>query len=72
MRVVVPTIVTAAVALSGCGQQVHTTVALEVGAHAIAAEVAQTKSQQAVGLMNRTSLGDGHGMLFVFKRHPAN
>ncbi len=57
-----------AVVVSGCGEQQPKTVALEVGAHAIAAEVARTESQQALGLMNRTTLADGYGMLFVFKR----
>jgi uncharacterized membrane protein (UPF0127 family) len=36
------------------------------GSHAVAVEVARTEAQRARGLMFRTSLADGAGMLFVF------
>jgi uncharacterized membrane protein (UPF0127 family) len=34
----------------------------------ISAEIARTAEERAVGLMNRTALPDGEGMLFVFDR----
>jgi len=34
----------------------------------VAAELAVTESERAAGLMHRTSLPDGEGMLFVFER----
>jgi uncharacterized protein len=40
---------------------------LQAGAHAFTAEVARTPQQRARGLMGRTRLDDGAGMLFVFE-----
>lgn len=42
------------------------TVVLESGTASLKAEVARTTAQREVGLMFRTSLPDGTGMLFVF------
>jgi uncharacterized membrane protein (UPF0127 family) len=42
------------------------TAQLTIGAHKIQAEVAATDASRSNGLMNRTSLPDNHGMLFVF------
>ena len=39
---------------------------IQVGPHAVSAEVAQTPEQRALGLMFRFSLPADHGMLFVF------
>jgi len=39
---------------------------LNVGVHRIEAEVASTSGERATGLMNRPSMRDYHGMLFVF------
>ena len=39
---------------------------IQVGPHAVSAEVAQTPEQRALGLMYRFSLPADHGMLFVF------
>lgn len=39
---------------------------IQVGPHAVSAEVAQTPDQRALGLMYRFSLPADHGMLFVF------
>ena len=40
---------------------------IQVGPHAVSAEVAQTPEQRALGLMYRFSLPADHGMLFVFE-----
>lgn len=42
------------------------TVETASGAHSVAVEVARTDPQRALGLMNRPSLPDDAGMLFVF------
>ena len=39
---------------------------IQVGPHAVSAEVAQTPEQRSLGLMYRFSLPADHGMLFVF------
>jgi hypothetical protein len=39
---------------------------LHAGEHAFTVEVARTPQQRARGLMGRTRLGGGTGMLFVF------
>ncbi len=41
---------------------------LSVGDHTFYVEIAQTSDERAQGLMNRDSLPDDHGMLFVFDR----
>ena len=41
-------------------------VRLQMGRHALTAEVAATAEQQQTGLMNRRSLAANHGMVFVF------
>jgi len=41
------------------------TVQITAGMHLISAEVAQTPSQQAAGMMFRTEMGANEGMLFV-------
>lgn len=48
------------------GQSLPISAQMEVRGVAIALEVAQTEEQQAIGLMNRTSLADDRGMLFPF------
>ena len=40
---------------------------LEAGGHAIRAEVASSEAQRARGLMQRSSMPENHGMLFVFE-----
>lgn len=42
------------------------TTELQVGPHAVSAEVAATPASRAHGLMGRKSLPENHGMLFVF------
>lgn len=42
------------------------TIRIQVGAHAVTAEVAATPVQRAIGLMYRFSLPADRGMLFVF------
>src|SRR3546814_16786033 len=42
------------------------TAQLSIGSHKIQAEVAATDASRANGLMNRASLPENHGMLFVF------
>ena len=41
---------------------------LTVGMHRIDAQIAATDAQRATGLMSRTSMPEGEGMLFVFER----
>ncbi|HUH61147.1 MAG TPA: DUF192 domain-containing protein [Candidimonas sp.] len=41
---------------------------LQVGPHAVNAEIAATDASRAHGLMHRTSLAPDHGMLFVFDK----
>ncbi|MDN6336937.1 MAG: DUF192 domain-containing protein [Halomonas sp.] len=38
------------------------------GPHRLSVEVAQTPEQRAQGLMGRRTLGDDHGMLFIYER----
>ena len=38
------------------------------GLHVLIVEIARTEAQRAQGLMHRTSLDDGAGMLFIFER----
>ncbi len=42
------------------------TIKLDVGGHAVVAEVASTPETRTTGLMNRFSLQTDHGMVFVF------
>lgn len=44
------------------------TIALSAGMHRITAEVAQTPSERAIGLMHRREMPQHAGMLFVFER----
>jgi uncharacterized membrane protein (UPF0127 family) len=44
------------------------TITLRLGSAKIVAEVADRAEQRTIGLMGRTELPDGHGMLFVFPR----
>jgi uncharacterized membrane protein (UPF0127 family) len=44
------------------------TIESQQGQVKITAELAVTEAQRAQGLMHRTELKDGHGMLFVFER----
>ena len=41
---------------------------LTVGMHRIDAQIAATDAQRATGLMHRTAMPEGEGMLFVFER----
>jgi len=47
------------------------TVSLQIGANTIRAEVADEPDERTVGLMGRTELTDGTGMLFVFRQPQA-
>lgn len=42
------------------------TAQLQVGTHAVSAEIAKTDESRSLGLMHRASLPTNHGMLFVF------
>lgn len=42
------------------------TAQIQIGEEKIVVEIADTKESKAQGLMNRTELPEGHGMLFVF------
>lgn len=50
----------------GQGQMLPITAEVELGGQTIALEVAQTRQQQAIGLMSRETLADDRGMLFPF------
>ena len=52
-------------AAQGAPQTRLPTVQITAGMHLIRAEVAQTPSQQATGMMFRTEMGANEGMLFV-------
>ncbi len=41
---------------------------LHVGMHRIDAQIAATDAERATGLMHRTAMPEGEGMLFVFER----
>lgn len=44
-----------------------TTTRIEIGAQTLTVEVASSETDRQRGLMERTELADGHGMLFVYK-----
>ncbi|MEM9003924.1 MAG: DUF192 domain-containing protein [Cyanobacteria bacterium P01_F01_bin.86] len=48
------------------GQMLPITAEVQLGDQTIGLEVAQTRQQQAIGLMFRDTLADDHGMLFPF------
>lgn len=48
------------------GQQLPITAEVDLAGRTVGLEVAQTRQQQAVGLMHRASLPDDRGMLFPF------
>ncbi len=50
---------------TACTQNLQTT-SVRIGGVDVIAEVADSDMEKAIGLMNRTSLPDGAGMLFVF------
>ncbi len=41
---------------------------LYLGKHKVEVEIAETRKSQFQGLMNRKSLADGHGMLFIYPK----
>lgn len=49
------------------GQQLPISAQATIAGRTIGLEVAQTPSQQAIGLMHRTTLADDRGMLFPFE-----
>ncbi len=65
-----------ALTAAGCGPQAHEaspqdatdtlTLVTETGHHAITIELADTEEKKRLGLMFRTELADGHGMLFPY------
>jgi uncharacterized membrane protein (UPF0127 family) len=57
---------TAAVAQPVAPQEELPTTTLRIGTATLRAEVADQPDQRTLGLMGRTELADGHGMLFVF------
>jgi uncharacterized membrane protein (UPF0127 family) len=62
-------LVLALLALAGCGSsesKTAQTVAVEVGAARVRAEVAATAAERERGLSGRASLAEDRGMLFVF------
>ena len=57
----------AALPLAARGQaMLLPTAQLSIGGHKVQAEVAATDASRSYGLMNRASLPENHGMLFVF------
>ncbi len=65
--------VSAVAVLNACGPKPiprpgrpHDFVRLKIGEHAVVAEVACDDASRRLGLMNRESLADGKGMLFIF------
>ncbi|MEX1010060.1 MAG: DUF192 domain-containing protein [Chthoniobacterales bacterium] len=48
-------------------QETLPTVTLRIGSSTVKAEVADERDERTIGLMGRTELADGDGMLFVFR-----
>ncbi|MEM7181154.1 MAG: DUF192 domain-containing protein [Spirochaetota bacterium] len=46
----------------------YQTIAISIGGHRLQVEVADTPAKRQIGLMNRSSMLENHGMLFVFPR----
>ena len=59
--------VLAAISLAGAADSPLPRIELKAGPHRFDVEVATTPPQRARGLMGRTQLADGTGMLFVFE-----
>lgn len=59
-------LVAVALLLASCARAEMPEITLRMGTHALTAEVANTDSQRAVGLMHRRMLPENRGMLFVF------
>lgn len=58
-------LLTAVIILSACVSQ-SSSALVSVGNATIAAEIADSPQEWSIGLMNRSSLPEGSGMLFVF------
>lgn len=52
------------------GKIIHTTIRTKTGPVRLHVELATTPKEREIGLMNRTSIGEQDGMLFLFA-HPA-
>jgi uncharacterized membrane protein (UPF0127 family) len=52
-------------------QEILPTVTLRIGSVTVQAEVADESDERTAGLMGREALGDGQGMLFVFREPQA-
>jgi uncharacterized membrane protein (UPF0127 family) len=63
---IISLIVTLAIITCACSASSLPTVTLTVGGNEITAEVADSAEERAIGLMNRKTLPENHGMLFVF------
>lgn len=50
---------------TACTQNLPTT-RVQIGGVNVLAEIADSDMEKAIGLMNRTSLGENNGMLFIF------
>lgn len=61
-------LVGAAAILPACTSDESETYALQLGDTEFTIEIARTPQERQVGLMNRTSMPENHGMLFVFQR----
>lgn len=59
-------LITALVLVSACSSQTLKKIELSLNGKRIIAEVASTDRERAAGLMNRKSLKEDHGMLFVY------
>lgn len=53
--------------LVSSGKTSTATLVTETGRHSLSLELADTPEEREIGLMNRQSMPDGHGMLFDFK-----
>lgn len=54
---------------SACAADAIESVSLQIGSHPIQAEIANTPALRELGLMHRTQLAPGTGMLFIFERN---
>jgi uncharacterized membrane protein (UPF0127 family) len=50
-----------------CGSGLEERIEVEIGGESFTIEVARTAEQKRIGLMNRRSIGDREGMIFVYE-----
>ena len=67
MKAVFAVLILSLVFLASCKTQGEEGVVIEIGDKTFVAEIADTDQERATGLMNRDSMPNNHGMLFIFE-----